>query len=117
MTDILTLIHTADAPAKPSKGAACNGCGMCCAAEACGVAVQFMGITPETAPCPAMEHDDGKFVCGLMRRPSHYIARCHPWADAMVGKLIADALGAGKGCDSDGPLVTASAFLAMGDAA
>lgn len=114
MTDILTLIHTTPAPAKPDHGAPCNGCGLCCAAEPCGVAVMMIGADPEHGPCPALEHDGGKFVCGLIVKPSRHSSQVHPWADELVGQMVAATLGAGRGCDSDAPAITAAQFLAGG---
>ncbi len=40
------------APEKPEEGAPCNGCGFCCAADPCGLAVEFLDAT--AGPCPAM---------------------------------------------------------------
>ncbi len=85
------------APEKPEEGAPCNGCGFCCAAEPCGLAVEFIGAT--VGPCPAMEFDDGRFWCGLVRNPSSYLDT-PAFGDHMVGAIFAQALGVGRGCDS-----------------
>jgi hypothetical protein len=87
---------------KPVHGSPCNGCGMCCAIEPCGIAREFIPDHPEEGPCLAMEFDTGRFVCGMIRRPGHYI-RLPDWGDAHMGALFAKALGAGKGCDADYP--------------
>lgn len=47
-----------------------------------------------------MEFDAGRFVCGMIRQPGHYMG-LPDWADAYMGGLFAAALGAGRGCDAD----------------
>lgn len=87
--------------AKPQRGQPCNGCGLCCALEPCGLALEF--IDPQAqAPCPALERHDGRYVCGLIRQPSRYMPDLpNDWADKHLGSMFAEALGAGKGCDAD----------------
>lgn len=91
---------TALAPEKPAFGSPCNGCGFCCAAEPCGVARQFVPGAIEGAPCPAMEFEHGRFWCGMVRRPGHYLG-LPAWGDEEMGAMIGEALGAGKGCCAD----------------
>lgn len=88
--------------AKPRRGQPCNGCGWCCAMEPCELAREFIS-GPVTAPCPALERQDGRFVCGMIRRPSHYMDLPNDWADQHLGGMFAEALGAGRGCDADDP--------------
>ncbi|MDP4027071.1 hypothetical protein Q8W71_31260 [Methylobacterium sp. NEAU 140] len=87
-------------PPKPPVGAACNGCGFCCAAEPCGIAREYIGAGAE-GPCPALEFEAGRFWCGMVRRPGHYLGLPHDWADAAIGATVAEALGAGRGCDAE----------------
>ncbi|MFJ7441275.1 hypothetical protein ACIQW5_26935 [Methylorubrum thiocyanatum] len=99
-------------PVKPAYGSPCNGCGWCCASEPCGIAREFIGADGE-GPCPALEREGGRFVCGLIIRPLVYLGRAAGLdgadeaqpeeADALLGSQIAEALGAGKGCCADGP--------------
>lgn len=86
---------------KPAHGSPCNGCGWCCAAEPCGVAREHIPGHPAEGPCLALEHEAGRFVCGMIRRPSHYMRLPNDWADVVLGEMIATALGAGRGCDAD----------------
>lgn len=88
---------TAHAPEKPAFGSPCNGCGFCCAAEPCGVARQFVPGAIDGAPCPAMEFGHGRFRCGMVRRPGHYLG-LPAWGDEEMGAMIGEALGTGKGC-------------------
>ena len=90
------------APPKPRLGDPCNGCGYCCAAEPCGLAQEYIGCGTD-GPCPAMEFDGGRFFCGLVRKPSRYMDLPNEWADPILGPMIAEALGAGRGCDADDP--------------
>ena len=83
-------------------GAPCNGCGMCCAMEPCGVARVFIPDHPEEGPCLALERAGDRFVCGMIPRPGHYM-QLPDWADTHMGGLFAEALGAGRGCDADDP--------------
>lgn len=89
-------------PLKTAFGSPCNGCGLCCAMEPCGLAREFIPDHPEDGPCRALEHEGGRFVCGLIRHASRYLPDLpNDWADAHLGGIFADALGAGKGCDAD----------------
>lgn len=86
------------APEYPGYGSPCNGCGFCCAAEPCQIARDFAGFTE--GPCPAMEFEGERFVCGIVKAPSRYIGTPE-FGDAFLGEMIAKALGIGKGCDSE----------------
>lgn len=88
-------------PIKPAYGSPCNGCGWCCTAGACGVATDFIPDHPAEGPCQALERDAGRFVCGMIRRPSFYMGLPNDWADGVLGDMIATALGAGRGCDAE----------------
>lgn len=88
-------------PAKPPKGAACNGCGVCCLAEPCQLAQAFLHV--ETGPCPALEYADGRTYCGIVRRPAHYLFG-QEMPQSETGRLsvaLAEMLGLGHGCDAD----------------
>jgi hypothetical protein len=52
--------------AKPKMGEACNGCGLCCRLEVCGMGLEAMGDnTP--APCPALIERDGRTWCQIIQ--------------------------------------------------
>jgi hypothetical protein len=84
-------------PAKPREGAPCNGCGLCCALQLCGLAVEFLDA--ETAPCPAMEFAGGRFWCGLAKHPGRYFGTPAS-ADKLLGPMVERALSIGEGCDA-----------------
>lgn len=90
-------------PAKPRRNQPCNQCGFCCITEPCSLAVEFLGCTQ--GPCVALEHEDGRAWCGLVRHPARHLLR-HDAPAAVTGMLsvhIASVLGLGSGCDADDP--------------
>lgn len=95
-------------PRKPTEGDPCNGCGVCCVAIPCPTA-RDMGVATFYGPCPALEWENGRSWCGLVRHPSRYIVEAMdlgpkaPFFDAIMGPMFAEALGGtGGGCDSTG---------------
>ena len=97
------LAETVTLP-KPRFGKPCNGCGLCCSTERCGLAVQILGAGP--GPCPALEWQEGRSWCGLLRNPRRHlpsIALLFVRGDE-IGKFqceLASALAISSGCDSD----------------
>lgn len=79
------LLH-ADAPPKPAVGEACNGCGVCCAAEPCPLGMLLSRRL--RGACSALQWDETgqRYRCGAFggRLPKAWVAR---W------------IGAGRGCD------------------
>lgn len=100
MTEAEEVIAAVNRLEKPSWGEPCNGCGMCCTVEVCGLALVVLGVVP--APCPAMDWDGARFRCGLVTTPSRYTGRPAD-QDLVVGTIAARMLGVGRGCDSDDP--------------
>lgn len=88
------------APMKPREFEPCNGCGWCCAAQPCGIAVEFLKA-PANEPCPALEFEGGRFWCGMVRNPAKYLDM-PAWAGEMkgLGALYGKLLGIGTHCDS-----------------
>lgn len=91
--------------AKPAHGAPCNGCGYCCTAQPCALAVDFLGCTE--GPCIALEAEAGRTFCGLVRRPVHYLLNRNPALPAAqsapLSVSFAFLLRLGAGCDADDP--------------
>ena len=84
------------APTKPKFREPCNGCGVCCALELCDVAaLMFAGAA---APCPALEWEDGRAWCGMIRHPLRHLMANFAGDDATVGELFALAMPIGQGC-------------------
>jgi hypothetical protein len=59
-------------PQKPKFREPCNGCGECCRAGACEIAVQFLDEDSDRA-CRALEFDGEVYRCGLITNPPHYL--------------------------------------------
>ena len=85
---------------KPEFGKPCNNCGLCCRVEACHVSKTF--LRSEQAPCIALEFHDGKFFCGMVRRPSYYLSVSHlnlgGEADKILSEKFAALIYSGQGC-------------------
>lgn len=96
---------------KPTYGDPCNGCGVCCIAQVCALG-EALG---DDQNCKALiQNPDRTFSCGLVADPYRFISEdsLAVWRaiDAMsdgnageeaLRKSNAEALGAGRGCDSD----------------
>lgn len=88
-------------PQKPARGARCNGCGMCCAVEPCRLAAELLNCTK--GPCIALERDETRTYCGLVRRPAHYMFG-QDVPESETGRfsvMLASMLGIGTECDAD----------------
>ncbi|MBI5918613.1 MAG: hypothetical protein HY849_04480 [Nitrosomonadales bacterium] len=88
------------ASAKPALGERCNGCGVCCAAEPCPVALVL--LLQRRGRCRALlwQEAEARYVCGLVVAPHR-----HSWLiparwSAGAGRLLATRIAAGAGCDS-----------------
>lgn len=95
------IIHlSVQAPPKPEVGAACNGCGVCCAAATCPVARLF--LRQRQAPCRALQWDAAaqRYHCGMMLAPAHYLPGLPRALDAVFRRCIRRWIAAGQGCDS-----------------
>jgi hypothetical protein len=81
---------------KPRFGDKCNGCGLCCASQLCDLAEQqFAGAV---APCPALEWEDGRTYCGLVRHPSRHLKINFAGADNSLAPLTEQLIAVGQGC-------------------
>jgi len=104
---------------KPAEGAPCNGCGLCCIAEPCGISLQ-LGATAGQS-CPFLIYEEARFWCGVIKRPLAVLPHLGLTAEkaGALSEAAADALGGvGGGCDSDAPagLTILDAFR-LGDGA
>ena len=86
---------------RPGYMKPCNGCGQCCKDEACSLSVKY--LHSEVAPCIALEHQDGRYWCGLVRDPAKYLGLkewAQEWAVIELSPHFAYALRLGAGCDA-----------------
>ena len=90
----------ADAPEKPDWGKACNGCGVCCAAETCPVGRL---VFRHRGPCPALlwTETEGRYHCGLLIDPASYLSALPRFLLPWFRRWMVRAIAAGQGCDSD----------------
>jgi hypothetical protein len=92
-------IHPA-APPKPPVAAACNGCGVCCAAEPCPIGVLVSGRRSGACAALLWNDDAGLYRCGLIAVPGSVL----PWLPAMLApaasRLARRWISAASGCDS-----------------
>src|SRR5687767_1795756 len=86
-------------PEKPAYGSPCNSCGLCCRNEICPLgAIVFPRAF---APCPALERDGDREVCGLIANPSRYAPiRTSVYGNEVMSDAAAIGVGAGIGCDA-----------------
>jgi hypothetical protein len=89
-------LHPAAAP-KPAPGDACNGCGVCCAAEPCPVGMLVSRKRQGTCAALVWRESERVYRCGVVSEPERYIKLrwLAPWLGRAARRLIA----AGKGCD------------------
>jgi hypothetical protein len=82
-------LHPA-APPKPAADQACNGCGLCCAAEPCPLGMLLSGR--RTGACRQLQWSAaaGRYHCGVLAR-----ARPGGWWQRLLQRWVA----AGQGCD------------------
>lgn len=99
---IWDLVRTAFAPGqrltKPPHGSPCNACGICCETMLCpmGRAV----FQRREGPCPAMEQEDHKFLCGLAAHPARYVPeKTEKHGEQAMARAAARLIGSGHGCD------------------
>lgn len=94
------------APAKPSEGQPCNGCGICCIAEPCPLGMLIS--LKRTGRCKAVrwvaEFDEsaqevaGRYVCSALL-PEGNSARNSGFLFAIRRWAVRRWIGAGQGCD------------------
>ncbi len=91
------ILLRAAAPAKPPTGAACNGCGLCCAAQPCPLGMLLSRRRRGRCRALTWQGSEGRYVCGALARPGRWLGWMpQPLARRLVQRWIAAA----RGCDS-----------------
>lgn len=87
------------APAQPAPGAACNGCGVCCAIEPCPLGM--LVSRRRNGACRALRWDDdlGRYRCGMLRAPADALPALPRWLARALAHLARRWIAAGSGCD------------------
>lgn len=90
-------LHQA-APPKPAVGAACNGCGVCCAAEPCPLGMLLS--RRRRGACVALAWDEAaaRYRCDVLAQPRRWLRWLPP---TLARPAAARWIAAGRGCDSD----------------
>lgn len=98
---IQTLILHADAPPKPALGEPCNGCGICCIAERCPVALLY--LPHGRGMCAALEWDANmrRYNCGMIVHPTSFIRWLPRSWQGPAARWFVYRIAAGRGCDFD----------------
>jgi hypothetical protein len=92
-------LHAA-APVKPAYGAACNGCGVCCAYATCPLGrIVFLR---RRGPCPALRWSvaQSRYHCGLAVAPGDYLAWLPAALSGFVARSVLRRIAANTGCDA-----------------
>ena len=93
----MILLHPA-APAKPVEGAACNGCGVCCAAAPCPLGMLLSRRRSGTCGALLWSAAEQRYQCGALARPQRWL----PWLPAWLARAVVRRwIAAARGCDSD----------------
>lgn len=98
-SSLQTITIHAQAPQKPALGAACNGCGICCAAEPCPVSLAL--LWPHKTPCRALVWSDAqqRYWCGMVSEPSRFIRWLPQNLDAFARRIFKRWIAADTACD------------------
>ena len=90
-----------DAPAKPAAGAACNGCGVCCAWQPCPLGVLVSGH--RQGACAALRWDAASalYRCAMVQAPETAWPALPRLLRPLLARLAQRWIAAGAGCDCD----------------
>jgi hypothetical protein len=98
-----TVVHVhPGAPAKPSPGAPCNGCGVCCLVEPCPLGM--LVSRRRRGACVALRWETARqrYACGMVVDPASVLAggRFVTWIAPGLARLARRWIAAGRGCDA-----------------
>lgn len=96
-----TITIHASAPSKPALGQACNGCGVCCAAEPCPVSLAL--LWPHQTPCKALIWSEAKqrYLCGMVSSPAQFLRWLPGRFNVAASRLFKRWIAADTVCDAD----------------
>lgn len=96
-----TVIHLQPAaPPKPATGQACNGCGVCCAAEPCPLGMLLSRRRHGACVALRWSEDDVRYHCGVVADPARWLPALRWLPQATQRALALRWIGAGRGCDA-----------------
>jgi hypothetical protein len=93
-----------EAPRKPTLGAMCNGCGVCCLAEPCPVGVLVSRRLKGACKALVWSDEAGRYHCGLLvAAPAEQAAaqgRLKRMLRPLWQRWVRRMISAGSGCDA-----------------
>ncbi len=90
------ILLQAGAPPKPTVGADCNGCGVCCAAEPCPLGVLLSGRRHGACRALLWRSEEQRYRCGAVAAPQRFVPVLPAaWTRRLARRWIAAA----RGCD------------------
>jgi len=94
------ILLRADAPPKPAVGAACNGCGLCCAAAPCPLGVVVS--RRRQGRCRALVWDPAQalYRCAMVSAPATLLRWLPRWSVPLVARWSRRWISSASGCDA-----------------
>ncbi|WP_396269340.1 hypothetical protein [Ideonella sp.] len=98
--DARVILLRQEAPAQPSLGQPCNGCGVCCAAEPCPLGI--LVSKRRQGRCRALRWDAALslYRCGMVSHPQRLWPWLPTWARATVSRWARRWISSASGCDA-----------------
>lgn len=103
-----TIYLHREAPPKPPTGEACNGCGLCCAAEPCPLGIVVSRRRQGACAALQWQAQPPRYVCGLLADPRRHLPAALAFAAPALRAVAARGISAGSGCDAELEPVAAS---------
>ncbi len=95
------LVHVhPDAPPKPSTGAPCNGCGLCCLLEPCPLGVLVSRRWRGACVAVRWSVDEQRYLCGMLSDFGGVTGLTQPWVVRTLTAAARRSIAAGIGCDA-----------------
>jgi len=86
------------APPKPAVGAACNGCGVCCATDPCPLGMLISRRRHGACAALLWNEDASRYRCGAVSAPERFL----PWLPRRLATWLALRwIASAAGCDAD----------------
>lgn len=97
-----------EAPAKPAVGAACNGCGLCCAWQPCPLGVVVSGRRHGACAALWWSEADRQYRCAMVSGARRLWPRLPGLAERALQRLARRWIAAGVGCDCSAEVDTSA---------